>query len=192
MGTICKTFEANATEPVYQGDIFREVSYIYKTTETDDYVDITEFVFPYAIVLSQSCDISAMSNMISSGDGKTLKFMPSVLMAPIYDKESLKSGDLLDDVIKNVEFKMEKESTFNSQAFNIIKNDDHLRFHVLTLDNAERIQFATPMIDFKHYFTVSPEYLQSIRKRRVCHLEQLFCEQITLRFSQHLSRVAIP
>lgn len=191
MGTTCKSWAAKMDDPILQGDIFKDISYIYKTHEESEYVDITEFEFPYSIVLSQSCDISAMSKMINSG-GKTLKFMPSVLVAPIYDKDTLKSGEFLTEVIKAVPFEMQKESLFNSGAFNVIKNDDHLRFHVLSLDNPGLIQFDTPMIDFKHYFTVSPEYLQSIRNKRICHLEQLFCEQITLRFSNYLSRVAIP
>lgn len=191
MGTICETYTANETDDILQGDIFKNVSYIYKTSETDKYVDFTEFEFPYVIVLSQSCDISAMSKLISNG-GKSLKFMPSVLVAPIYDKESLKSGIILNDVIKFVDYDISKENLFGSKEFNIISNDDHSRFHVLKFKNPDIIEYAIPMIDFKHYFTVSPEYLYSIRKQRICHLKQLFCEQITLRFANHLSRVAIP
>lgn len=191
MGTLCTTIPANKSEPILQGDIFKNVSYIYKTFETDKYFDITEFEFPYVIVLSQACDISAMSKMLDEG-GKTLKFMPSVLVAPIYDKETLKTGEALDEIISAVDFSMSKDNLFSSRDFDIIKNDDHSRFHILNLDNKNLIEFGTPIIDFKHYFTVSPEYLHYIRDRRVCHLEQLFCEQITLRFANHLSRVAIP
>lgn len=190
MPTICLSYPAKETDDILQGDIFRDVSYIYKTSETPDYVDITEFQFPYAIVISQSCDISAMSKLIENG-GKTLKFMPSVLVAPIYDKEALKSGDILDEVINAVDFKMQKEPVFSSKSFGVIENDDHARFHILTFkDNPT--DFNTPMVDFKQYFTVSAEYLKSIREKRICHLEQLFCEQITLRFANYLSRVAIP
>ena len=191
MATVCKTIQANVSDSILQGDIFKNVSYIYKTSESSEYIDITEFEFPYIIVLSQACDISAMSKMLDEG-GKTLKFMPSVLVAPIYDKETLKTGDALSEIINAVDFSMTKENLFSSKEFDIIKNDDHSRFHVLNLENKDLIEFGSPIIDFKHYFTVSPEYLHSIRDRRVCHLEQLFCEQITLRFANHLSRVAIP
>lgn len=192
MGTVCKTKVANYNDEILQGDIFKKITYIYKTSESPDYVDITEFEFPYVIVLSQSCDVSAMSKMLAEKVGKSLKFMPSILVAPIYDKEALKTGEALSDIINAVEFSMSKENLFSSKIINVIEDDAHSRFHLLNLDNKSLIEFETPIIDFKHYFTVSPEYLYAMRENRICHLEQLFCEQITLRFSNHLSRVAIP
>lgn len=186
-----KTIEAKETDPVLQGDIFQNVSYIYKTAEENDYVDITEFEFPYVVVISQSCDVSAMSKMVSEG-GKTLKFMPSVLLAPIYEKEMLKTGDIFSEVIKEADFSLSKESLFSSKQYDIIKNDDHYRFQTLEFSEKKPIDFENPIIDFKHYFTVSVEYLNSIKDKRLCHLEQLFCEQITLRFSNYLSRIAFP
>lgn len=191
MSTQCEFYTANDLDPVLQGDIFRNISYVYKTEESEEYVDFTEFEFPYVIVLSQSCDISAMSKMIDAG-GKSIKFMPSVLVAPIYDKEVLKNGDIFDEVIEAVDYKMSKESLFNSKTKDVIENDDHYRFHVLDFGKTSMLDIANPMIDFKHYFSVSPEYLNSVRSRRLCHLKQLNCEQITLRYAAYLSRVAFP
>lgn len=178
-------------DPVLQGDIFRDVSYIYKTSDNKSFVDITEFEFPYVVVISQSCDVSAMSIMVGEG-GKSLKFMPSVLLAPIYDKETLKSGEVFNEIIKSADYHISKEDHFNSKQFETIKNDNHYRFQLLQFKGKNPIDFENPIIDFKHYFTVSVEYLNSIRNNRVCHLDQLFCENITLRFSNYLSRVAFP
>ena len=52
------------------------------------------------------------------------------------------------------------------------------------LDNA--------LIDFKHYFTVPASYLMKNRNKRAFHLEDIYAEQITLKFATYLSRVAIP
>lgn len=192
MPTTCTTKSAQEKDPILQGDIFQNVSYIYKTEEKATFIDITEFTFPYVIVLSQSCDIYAMSKIIEEGKGKTLKFMPSVLLAPIFNKEALKNGAILDELKEKVGFILEEEDLFASKIYNVIKNDQYLRLHALVLDKPNLLHFKEPMIDFKQYFTVSPEYLYSIKKDRICHLDALFCEMITLRFSSYLSRVAIP
>ena len=133
MSTTCHIYNANEKDDVLQGDIFRNVSYIYKTKESNDYVDITEFLFPYVIVLSQSCDISAMSKMIDNG-GIINKFMPSVLVAPIYEKEAFKSGNVLDEIVKSMDFRIEKNYFFNSKEFSVIENDYHARFHILKFE----------------------------------------------------------
>lgn len=39
---------------VGQGDIFKDVKYSYIDSEDDDSVEVMEFTFPYAIVMSQS------------------------------------------------------------------------------------------------------------------------------------------
>lgn len=190
VSTTCQIYNATNKDEILQGDIFRNISYIYKTKESDDYVDITEFQFPYIIVLSQSCDISAMSKMIENG-GKIVKFMPSVLVAPIYEKESLKTGEVLKEIVENMDFTIQKDNFYTSKEMSVIDKDYHARFHLLKFDN-NPLPFDDAIIDFKHYFTISAEYLHAVRDHRVCHLEQLFCEQITLRFSNYLSRVAIP
>ena len=189
-----EAYPANKDDLVLQGDIFKNVSYVYKTQETEDYVDFTEFEFPYIVVLSQSCDVSAMSKLIIEG-GKTIKFMPSVLVAPIYDKDALKNGEIFEEILKSSLYDMNRETLFSSKKHDdIIKNDDHYRFQMIMFkEGFSPLDFKSPIIDFKHYFSVSPEYLNNIKdSKRVCHLEQLYCEQITLRFANFLSRIAFP
>lgn len=118
--------------------------------------------------------------------------MPSVLLAPIYEKESLKTGDVFDEIIKMPEYSISKQNLFSSKIYDIIKNDDHYRFQTLAFEGINPMDFENPIIDFKHYFTVSVEYLDRIRSNRICRLDPLFCEHITLRFSNYLSRIAFP
>lgn len=42
------------------------------------------------------------------------------------------------------------------------------------------------------YFTVPMTYLIAHKKDRILHLDDLFAEQVTLKFSTYLARVAIP
>ena len=53
-------------------------------------------------------------------------------------------------------------------------------------------KFLYAVIDFKHYFTVPMTYLIAHKKDRILHLDDLFAEQVTLKFSTYLARVAIP
>lgn len=62
-----KIIEPQIDDPILQGDIFKSISYIYKVMESDSYVDITELEFPYVVVISQSCDVSAMSKLVKEG-----------------------------------------------------------------------------------------------------------------------------
>ena len=50
---------------VGQGDIFKDVKYSFIDSENEDSVEIIEYVFPYAVVVSQSCDVAFMDEFAS-------------------------------------------------------------------------------------------------------------------------------
>ncbi len=56
----------------------------------------------------------------------------------------------------------------------------------------ENVVLNDSIIDFKHYFSVPASYLVENRQNRVFRVDDLFAEQITLKFATYLSRVAIP
>ena len=58
------------TEGISQGDLFRNVKYNYIDAEEDDSVDVVEYEFPLAIIISQACDVLAMDELVSNGGGK--------------------------------------------------------------------------------------------------------------------------
>ena len=70
--------------------------------------------------------------------------------------------------------------------------DWHYRFHSLTIETGTEKVLENAIVDFKHFFTVPISYLISHKKDRLLHLDDLFAEQITLKFSTYLARVAIP
>ena len=63
MATISKAVYSKLEDPICQGDIFQNVKYNYIDTEDEQSISVVEFEFPYAIVISQACDVIAMDDI---------------------------------------------------------------------------------------------------------------------------------
>lgn len=194
MATTSIALKVGLDDHICQGDVFSNVQYIYLDSEDNESVDLVEYTFPLAIIISQACDVDAMSKMIKDSSGKGTKFMPSLLMCPIYDKDEAKNLSHLGTALKELSIEGAKDDhLFNSKENIVIDQDWHYRFHALTVaDKNGNTILDNAVIDFKHYFTVPPTYLFNNRKNRLFHLDSLFAEQITLKYATFLSRVAIP
>lgn len=180
------------SDKVCQGDIYKNVRYNYIDTENDTSVDIIEYEFPLSVIISQACDVIAMDEIITAGGGKPAKFMPSILMCPIYDKNISKSGNHLSDVFGELNLVFNKEDVYHKDDYKIAERDWHYRFHALELTLNGSPVLSNAIIDFKHYFTVPISYLVNHKSNRIYHLDDIFSEQLTLKFATYLSRVAIP
>lgn len=180
------------TEKICQGDVFKNVRYNYIDAEDDDNVDVVEYEFPLAIIVSQACDVIGMDDIFSTGRGKPTKFMPSILLCPIYNKTIAKKGDHLSDVFYELDISLINEDVYHKDDYKIAERDWHYRFHVLELALNETSVLSDAIIDFKHYFSVPISYLKKNIDNRLYHLDDIFSEQITLKFATYLSRVAIP
>lgn len=73
-----------AEQGVGQGDVFKDVKYSYIDSEDGDSVEVMELTFPYALIVSQSCDVAYMDDFESGETSAAVKYMPSILMCPIY------------------------------------------------------------------------------------------------------------
>lgn len=180
------------SEKICQGDVYKNVRYNYIDAEDDNNVDVVEYEFPLAIIISQACDVIAMDDIVSTGGGKPAKFMPSILMCPIYDKNVAKTGDHLTEVFNELSLTFNKEDVYHKDDYKIAERDWHYRFHALELTLNGSPVLSNAIIDFKHYFSVPLSYLARHKKNRLYHLDDLFSEQLTLKFATYLSRVAIP
>lgn len=192
MSTTSKAFKSQLTDKICQGDIFRNVRYNYIDSEDDEGVNIIEFEFPMAIIISQACDVIAMEDVVNNKSGKPAKFMPSILMCPIYDKSASKSGDHIKDAFSLLSLNIVEEPIYFKDDLKTADKDWHYRFHSLTIETGTEKVLENAIVDFKHYFTVPISYLIFHKKDRLLHLDDLFAEQITLKFSTYLARVAIP
>lgn len=192
MATISKALYVTDNDAICQGDVFQNVKYNYIETEDDDSVSVVEFEFPYAVIISQACDVIAMDEMFCGKSGKPTKFMPSILMCPIYDKTMAKSGEHIEDAFKTLSISMIKETVIQKDDDKVAQRDWHYRFHALSIHIGDKTMLDKAVLDFKHYFTLPMSYLVRHKADRVCRLDDLFAEQLTLKFSTYLSRVAIP
>lgn len=192
MATKSKAYMSKLTDQLCQGDIFQNVKYSYIDSEDEDGANIVEYEFPLAIIISQACDVIAMEELILNKAGKPAKFMPSILMCPIYERNISKSGEHIKNAFDQLSLEFKVENTYQRDDYNVAQRDWHYRIHALTVEANENIVIDNAVIDFKHYFTVPITYLIAHKNDRILHLDDLFAEQITLKFSTYLARVAIP
>lgn len=192
MATKSKAHKCQISDPVCQGDIFKNVKYSYIDSEDTEGVNIIEYEFPLAIVVSQACDVIAMDKIISNNSGKPAKFMPSILMCPIYEKNLAKTGEHIKGIFNELNLKFEAENTYQKDDYKVAERDWHYRIHALTVMLDDKPVIENAVIDFKHYFTVPMSYLISCKDKRILQLENLFAEQITLKFATNLARMPIP
>ena len=192
MSTTSKAFKSQLTDQICQGDIFQNVRYNYIDSEDDEGVNVIEFEFPMVIIISQACDVIAMEDIVNNKSGKPAKFMPSILMCPIYDKSASKSGDHIKEAFSLLSLNIVEEPIYFKDDLKTADKDWHYRFHSLTIETGAEKVLENAIVDFKHYFTVPISYLISHKKDRLLRLDDLFAEQITLKFSTYLARVAIP
>lgn len=192
MATKSKANTSQLADPICQGDIFCNVKYNYIDSEDDSCVNVIEYEFPLAVIISQACDVIAMDDLVNNMRGKPAKFMPSILMCPIYANDTARNGDHIKDIFQQLSLNFESENTYQKDDYKVAMRDWHYRIHALAVEVNKKTVIDNAVVDFKHYFTVPISYLIAHKKDRILHLEDLFAEQLTLKFSTYLSRVAIP
>ena len=171
---------------ISQGDIYQNVEHIESIDENDGNLEITKIVFPYVFVLTQDCDLAQDYTFRHDSDKNGDKELISVLVAPLYNSEHVYVGDHLLDLKKKMTpiKKKKTEGTF-------LRNNQNPRYHYLEFP--EDVTIPTSVIDFKHYFSLNVDYLNSIRETNfVCKVSEMYREDISQRFASFLSRIGLP
>lgn len=187
---ITKTYKDLSAE-IKQCDIFRDIEFLEYVKEEGDSIEVSKIVFPLAMVLTQACDLqqdhSARKKIEMENRGNQDKYLISVIVAPIYNFEEFRMGTHLEQLGLMMDQKGGRNKT---PCKNIIMNENK-RYHYLNF--AQDVELVESVIDFKHYFTVTVNYLNSIREEKyVCSIESLYRELILQRFSNFLSRIGLP
>jgi hypothetical protein len=175
-----------ADQRLCQGDIFRDVEYFEHVTENDGILEVRKILFPYALVLTQDCDLAQDHTFRTTPRETQDKWLISALLAPMYNAEHFFAGEHLLDI------------GIRSQPINKKGRDGHLlisnqtpRYHYLTFP--PEIPLSPAIIDFKHYFAAPTPYLATRRDtHRVCTIGTLYREDISQRFAAFLSRIGLP
>jgi hypothetical protein len=171
---------------ICQGEIIRDVEFIESVDERRGVLKVSRVIFPLAVVLTQDCDLEsedrARRNDGSAGD----KTLVSVLMAPLYNAEHVFQGLHLS------ELKIQSQPVpKKGNSGDWLKDNQRPRYHYL--DFPADVPVVPSVIDFKHYFSVTLDYLLKARRTRfVCTISPLYRERLTQRFAEYLARIGLP
>lgn len=175
---------------IRQGDILKDIEYIDNTFDYTGIPKISSIInFSYVIVLTQDCDLEQENNNKLESDNRKNqdKFLLSIILAPLYKFEQFLKGEHLSVLNR----KMSDFNTKEKTAINTIKNNTNPRYHYIEFPN--NIEITNSVIDFKHYFSINSEYLNTIfQDKFICSIDVLYREQISQRFSNFLSRIGLP
>ncbi|MCF6267610.1 MAG: hypothetical protein L3J57_13855 [Desulfuromusa sp.] len=183
--SIKSLYRTHKSERVSQGDLFRDLKFFSIGKDGEKY----EVVFQYAIVLSQECDLDHGYKILDQKkDGEELKFnqyLHSVLFAPAFPAEILRSGEHLKGLYNIV------SDRINSTSYKIVKNNETPRYHYLPA--WADLQVPELIVDFKAYYTLPFEYFYQIyRNHYLASINELFRENLSQRFGNYLNRVGTP
>lgn len=155
--TITKA-KINKTGIIQQCDIFKNVEFIEYAIENESSIEVSKIIFPNVIVLTQACDLQqdfdARKRIVGGGDQD--KLLISVIVAPIYNFEDFRNGKHLEQLGMKMQ---DQGGRSKSKCSNIFKNETK-RYHYLQFD--ADIPLVESVIDFKHYYTVTVNYLSQI------------------------------
>jgi len=180
----------NPIERLCQGDIISNVELIeYAEIDSEGIVNISKIVFPFVIVLTQDCDLEQdYNNRINEERSNEDKHILSVIVAPLYNVEHIYNGEHLSELNLKMQI-INRKPTKTENKF--LRQNKNPRYHYLEFE--VNIPIVNSVIDFKHYFTVNSEGLKNLKKTNfICKVEELYREQISLRFSNYLSRIGLP
>lgn len=178
------------TERVCQGDIFRDIECIeYADIKEEGILEISKINYPYVLVLTQDCDLEQdYNNRNEEKANNNDKHILSIIVVPLYNIEHVYLGEHLSELnlqMQSISKKPDKSDNKN------LRNNQNPRYHFLDFSND--VPIVNSVIDFKHFFTVNNEYLKRMKATNyICKIAELYREQISLRFSNYLSRIGLP
>lgn len=169
---------------IEQCDIFRNIVFIESAIVNGDELLLSEIHFPFAICLSQSCDLESDLRDRAKGAADTKGNMVlQIILAPLFPVEQFQAGSHWGDLINcsGVDKKV---------LANIVKKNRDPRYHYIRFPDEDRI--GPFVADFKHFFTMSRDALYGSIKNRVCAIRSLYRDDIARRFANYLSRIGLP
>lgn len=162
-----------------QGDILRDIVLVIGAQNNEEH---TELILPYAIIMTQDCDISGdYRDRVKKI--KTDKRLPTILLCPAYTAAQFHEGSHLDGLTLPPKSVRERDK--------IRANDEMKRYHYLPA----RSELSIPemVIDFKHFYTAPVDILYKQRKQLyIGTINELYREELSQRFAYYLSRIGLP
>lgn len=184
-----------------QGDIYKDIRIIEDILDYDGKTEYRFIEFPYVVVVSQACDLDQnykqreMWRLYNENKEENKKpsnmdkFLLSIMVLPMYNYKHFIEGSHLSGLDLEMQ-KLQMSETKWSNS-NYVKNEVP-RYHYMEFPREAGI--PNSIIDFKHYFTCSYEYLYNARfdDRYVATIDILYRELLSQRFCNYLGRIGLP
>ena len=177
-----------------QGEILSNVVHLQidpeqiKSVDADSVYDFDPVKHPFAIVVSQDCDLEQDFNYRFGNVGNQRNELPTVLLC---------QAEEVDEFVKSEMYR----SLFTSRTFTgNFKNNNEFRYHFIQEIPAQFCAMDRRLpelgIDFKRYFSMPTAELYHRIKlyhtRRMSVLESPYRDHFSQRFHNFNSRVALP
>lgn len=170
---------------VSQCDIFHDLEVVQDIIPNCNGIEVVSLKFPLMICLNQDCDLNSdnrdKQNPSSNKDCRLLH----LIFAPVFNFDLFRQGKHWGEI-----FQIGQNYNPNRTDGKKIMNNEDPRFHFLHFE--DKRLFPDLVIDFKHFYTVSTEYINKNLDKRVCSIEDLYREKISQRFAYYLSRIGLP
>lgn len=173
-------------ERISQCDIFQDIEIVEGLKLEGTTMELKTIMFPYVICLNQDCDLLSdyRDKNNPQGTNKNCRLL-HIVVAPLFNSDSFKMGTHWGTLFDSSSVIKEKETKWKK----IMDNEDP-RYHFLRFDG--KSQLPDMIIDFKHFFTISTEFLYEKMPQRLCSVEELYREKICQRFAFFQSRIGLP
>lgn len=186
MTQISAKIKSNPELRINQCDIFHDIEIVENIEESKDAIKVTYLHFPLVICLNQDCDLNSdIRDKGKNGSNKDCRLL-HLTIAPLFNYDTFKDGEHWGDIFQIGE----KYSKSKTKTQKIMNNEDP-RFHYLHFEDDNPI-LPDLIIDFKHIYTLSTEYLYSNIDKRVCSVSELYREKISQRYAYFISRIGLP
>lgn len=154
---------------------------------TDDPIEIfwKKYNFKYLFILSQDCDLHRDYESRFWEKKKDDKLLEYVLVCPWFPYGELISW-------KHINGKNMSVVTSDTKKDNILKNEDK-RYHTIKKVKEWDVEIWDITLDFKFFFCIPTDILYAkFKKYYYLTLNDLYKNDLTLRFANFLSRIWLP
>lgn len=170
-----------------QGEIINNLVELNPTMDSEEFLEVQQsspmlkIIHPYAIVVSQDCDLD-WDYKARNGEASKDKLLTHVLFCKLFSHE---------------EIRFEREN-MNAKIFSFVKSNQHERYHCLETAPVSESQESLPELyaDFKATFSLPVDFaywLTSSRTAiRIGCLPSPYLEDFMHRLYSFLGRVAVP
>lgn len=171
---------------ISQSDIFHDIDVVEYIEDKSNGVVVHYLHFPLVMVLNQDCDLNSDNREKQEKNTNKDCRLLHIIVAPLFNFDEFKQGKHWNDI-----FDVGDAYNINkTPAKKIMQNEDS-RYHYLHFEEGFK-KLPNLIVDFKHFFTVSSDYMYANLDKRVCTLDDLYREKVNQRFAYYISRIGLP